>query len=57
MTVIEITTELIEDENAESLYTIGWFSVSNDPVITSENAYNGKSKRRVLAFLFPVCGH
>ena len=30
----------MEDENAASLYTIGWFSVSNDPVITSENAFN-----------------
>ena len=28
----------MEDELAESLYTIGWFSVSNDPVITSEKA-------------------
>lgn len=46
MTVTEKTTGLIEDENAESLYTIGWFSVSNDPVITSENAYNGKSQTK-----------
>ena len=46
MTVTEKTTVLIEDENAESLYTIGWFSVSNDPVITSENIYNGKSQAK-----------
>ena len=42
MTAMEKTTVLIEDEKAKSLYTMGWFSVSNDPVITSENAYNGK---------------
>ena len=46
MTVTEKTTVLTEDENAKSLYTIGWFSVSNDPVITSENAYNGKSQTK-----------
>ena len=41
----------------ESLYTIGWSSESNDPVIISENGYIMTDVVQLLEFLSLTDGH